>query len=218
VKVPLRRLVLLGPPAVGKGTLAGRLGERYGLAVTSTGAVMREIAAEESERGHEVAEYLRAGGFVRDELVIPLVLGWVDEVGRDGFLLDGFPRTLAQGESLDSHLRVRGEPLDCALVLEAPESVLVRRVKERLSCGGCGASYGGLDGLALGGVCPSCGGNLTRRDDDSYRLFQRRLEEFETRVKPLLPYYHGRGILRRIEAQGTPAEVMGRALDALGDG
>ncbi len=207
-----RRILLLGPPGSGKGTQARRLGERLGLALCSTGGLLREEERRRSRLGREIHRYLREGRFVPDRLILEMVTGWLTRVGED-FILDGFPRTLAQGKALDAYLLARSDhPRVEAICLEVPEDLLAERVAQRVVCDACGHVW---RRTAAPERCPDCGQSTTARTDDAAELHRSRLAEFRRKTLPLIPYYREGGRLRSICGQGSPDLVFRRILKAL---
>ena len=196
-----RCLVFLGPPASGKGTQGRRLAESEGLAYLSTGALLRRALSDHTELGKLARPYLDRGEFVPDEIMVPMVLNWVQEQDN-GWLLDGFPRTVPQAEALDAALENKPE----AIVLHVPDEELRRRVVCRLECESCHrvASEGG------GGECPKCGGRLAPRADDASANFENRLTEYRRLVVPTIQYYCDRWRGRIVNGTGSPDEVWTR--------
>lgn len=194
-------LVFLGPPASGKGTQGRRLAEEFGLAYLSTGALLRRALRDATPLGEEARPFLDRGEYVPDETMVPMVLEWVGKQ-KEGWLLDGFPRTLAQAEALDAALDVKPK----AIVLQVEDDELRRRVRIRLECIDCHwvAREGG------GNHCEKCGGLLAPRADDDSRKFENRLEEYRRLVLPVIDYYHEQGRARLVDGKGTPDEVFTR--------
>jgi len=194
------RLVLLGPPAAGKGTQAELLREQFGFATPSVGAMLREQAAARTPVGLKAAEYFERGLLVPDEVSIEVVRQWF--AGHNGPLaIDGYPRTVRQAEAFEVLLRERGLSVDFALLIEADEPVIRERVARRLVCKGCGGVFrDGHAGAAIGGPCPRCGvAELTRRADDSPAALADRLVEYRVKTAPVIGYYEEQGLLRRVD-------------------
>lgn len=216
------RLVLLGAPGVGKGTQAQLISERLGACQLSTGDVFR--AATKGQGGCDCSpamsralEFMRSGQLVPDETVLALV----EERGaclkcRGGFLLDGFPRTLAQAEALEKILAAQGVQLDGALSYELPLDTIVARLAGRRVCSKCKVVYH-VDTLRpkLAGVCDCCGATLYQREDDRPQAIRVRMEAYETSTAPLTNYYRSKGLLISISAEGTPEEIFERTLKAM---
>jgi adenylate kinase len=210
-------LVLLGPPGAGKGTQAARLASLYHVPKISSGEMLRDLSLR-SEEGQQIAALIDRGQMVADVTVQALIwdrLGQPD--ARSGFLLDGFPRTVAQAEALDEFLRGHGRKLTAAVDLEVPEEELVRRLARRRVCPKCGSSYQADPG-APGelGRCPRDGALLEQRPDDQPEAIRVRLGLYQERTKPVLEYYENRGLLRRIEGDQTMEAVTEQIQRELG--
>jgi len=190
----------MGAPGVGKGTQARAIAHRYSIPTISTGDMLRSAMESESPLGVEAKRFVERGDLVPDHVIIGVVeerLTCQDAVG--GFLLDGFPRTLAQAEALDMVLRDKGLALDAALVIEVPDEVIVDRLGGRLTCGACGMVYGADSGLNEGDPCVTCGEPLTIRADDTPDAIRHRLKVFRKNTEPLVEYYRGKGILKIVD-------------------
>jgi len=204
-------VVLLGAPGAGKGTQAERIVAKYGLPHISTGDILRAAVAEGTEMGREAQKYMQAGKLVPDEVVIGVVRDRLAQPDvRLGFLLDGFPRTLAQAEQLDAMLAGVARALTHVILIEVPSDELVERIAGRRSCGQCGKLYNvTFDPPAAEGVCDACGGELIQRADDNEATVRNRLAVFEAQTAPLIDYYGERGMLRHASGAGkTPPEVF----------
>ena len=205
--MPLR-LILLGPPASGKGTQGRRLAAEQGLDYLSTGALLRDAMERGLPAGEQARPYLKRGDYVPDELIRPLVEDWLAQrVG--GWVLDGYPRTLAQDEALRGFLAERGEDLSGAIELSAPREELLRRVAGRRECPECRWS-GQKDQLDAAGGCPECGGPAAARADDSPANFLSRHDEFVRHTGPVIRRYAEEGRLVACEATAPVAEVAAR--------
>jgi adenylate kinase len=211
------RLILLGPPGAGKGTQAVRIAEAYGIPHISTGDILRANVRAGTELGVEAKGYMDAGDLVPDELVMRMVgdrLREPDAAG--GFLFDGFPRTVPQAEALQQLLVEHEAPLDAVLRLSVPRGDVIARLTGRRTCSQCGRIFHLLfDPPAEEGRCDDCGGELIQRDDDTEEVAHNRLDVYAAQTEPLEHFYWERGLLRDVEATGTPDEVFASARSIL---
>ncbi len=211
------RLVILGPQGAGKGTQSGRIAEKYDIPVISTGDTFRWAISSGTEVGLQAKEYVSAGRLVPDEITVRVVrerLGAAD--CGTGFLLDGFPRNLAQAQALDEMLADMGCALDAALLLEVPQEVSLRRLTGRRVCSGCGLNYHADSPPRRDWTCDRCGGDVVPRSDDRDEdAIRRRLKLYRQQTAPLKTYYAERGRLREIDGRGSPDEVFDRIAAAL---
>jgi adenylate kinase len=205
-------LVLLGPPGAGKGTQAERLVEDFGLPYYSTGIILREAVAEESELGKEAKKYMDEGELVPDELINKVIAERLDSgEADDGFLLDGFPRTIGQAEMLEKTLEGRGRELSGVLLIDAPDDEVVRRLSGRRTCAKNSHVYHvEFDPPKNEGVCDQDGSRLIQRDDDKPETVRKRLSVYHDQTEPLIKWYEDRGLLRRFEGTRPPDEVHDR--------
>jgi len=212
------RLVLVGPPGAGKGTQAKFVARHFKIPQISTGEIFRANVASRTPLGIEARKYMDAGDLVPDEITIAMVRQrLVKEDAADGFLLDGFPRTLPQAEALGQILAELGVTLDAVLELRADDEEVVRRISGRRTCHGCGRVWHvEFDRPQVEGVCDACGGSLFQRDDDQPETIRRRLEVYREQTAPLVDHYRDRGLLRTVTAVGPVDEVTQRAIAALG--
>lgn len=211
------RVVFVGPPGVGKGTQAQRLAERRGMVKISTGDVLREAVRQATPLGVRAKAFMDAGSLVPDDLVIGMLSERLvgDDTGR-GYLLDGFPRTIAQAEALGKMLERRGEVLDLVVAFEADPEVIVDRLSGRRSCPRCGRVYHvRFDPSPAGARCGACGAELVQREDDREATIRRRLKVYEEETAPLLAYYHDRGLLVRVDGTAPIDAVAARVDEAL---
>ncbi len=205
-----RRIVLLGPPACGKGTQAEEIHNRYGFPLASPGAMLREEMKNGTDFGREAHALTSRGQLVSDQFILAVIGKWIAEQSEGAFVFDGFPRTLGQAKGLDEILSKRQIELDVVLGFEAETALLKERVAARLVCNVCGRSYGmRLHGLTTEARCPVCAGQLIRRADDSVEALEVRMEEYEEKTLPLFEYYSQTKLLRTVAADSTPERVFG---------
>jgi adenylate kinase len=204
-----RNLVLLGPPGAGKGTQAERLINDFDLPYYATGNILREAIASGSELGKQAKEIVDAGDLVPDDLIFQVIEERLDSGEADGgFLLDGFPRTIGQAEMLEPALDKRGRRLTAALLIDAPDEEVVRRLSGRRTCVKNGHVYHvEFDPPKREGVCDQDGSRLVQRDDDKPETIKNRLEVYHEQTEPLIKWYEERGLLRRFDGTRTPDEV-----------
>ena len=200
-------LILLGPPGAGKGTQAARLREDFTLPYIGTGDLLREHKEQRTELGREAASYMSAGKLVPDGLVITMILDKIEEEGEDGFLLDGFPRTIPQADALAEELERRGRQLTAALLVEAPDDVVIKRLSGRRQCKKGHVYHVDFDPPKHDGVCDQDGQPLVRREDDEPDKVRERLATYHEQTEPLIDYYDERGLLRRFDGTRSPTEV-----------
>jgi len=209
--------VLFGPPGAGKGTQASLLSEKYGAAHISTGDILREAVANKTEVGLKAKGYMEKGELVPDEVVIAIAKDKLSSIGDQGFILDGFPRTIAQAKALDQALAEIGKPLDAVVNLQVDEEELVRRLSGRRVCPSCGEPYH-VDSKPpkTAGKCDKCGAELVHRADDQPEAIRNRLKVYDNQTSPVLGYYADSGVLRNIAAVGSIDEIMTRIAESLG--
>jgi adenylate kinase len=200
-------LILLGPPGAGKGTQAGRLREDFGLPYVGTGDLLREHKQNETELGVAAKKYMDNGDLVPDDLVIAMILEKVEEDGKDGFLLDGFPRTIGQAEALGRELESMGRRLTAALLIEAPDETVISRLSGRRVCSAGHVYHVEDDPPKHEGVCDQDGKPLTQRKDDDPDTIKKRLKTYHAMTEPLKDYYDERGLLRRFDGTRDVTEV-----------
>ena len=212
------KLVLLGPPGAGKGTQARHLMERYGIPQLSTGDMLRKEVADGTELGLQAREVMKRGELVSDDLIVAMIARRISEADcRRGFILDGFPRSLAQAEALDAMLASRSAALDHVIEMRVDDEVLVGRITGRFTCGACGALYHDtLQKPHRTGVCDACGSSdFMRRTDDNEETVRSRLGVYHRQTAPLLPYYASSGVLVEVDAMAGIGEVTDQILEAL---
>ena len=200
-------LILLGPPGAGKGTQAARLREDFGLPYIGTGDLLREHREQETELGQKAQEFMVRGDLVPDELVIAMILDKVEEEGDDGFLLDGFPRTVGQADALGEELDKLGRRLTAALLVEVPDEIVMQRLSGRRVCPNGHLYHVDFDPPKHDNVCDQDGRALIRRDDDEPAAIERRLSTYHKMTEPLKDYYDERGLLRRFDGTRDKTEV-----------
>jgi adenylate kinase len=200
-------LILVGPPGAGKGTQASRLREDFDLAYIATGDLLREHREEGSELGQKAAEYMQNGDLVPDDLVIAMILEKIEDDGDDGFLLDGFPRSVGQADALAEELERRGRRLTAALLVDADDEVVIKRISGRRQCSAGHVYHVDFDPPKHEGVCDQDGKPLSQRDDDKPETIKKRLKTYHDQTEPLIEYYEERGLLRRFDGTRSPTEV-----------
>lgn len=212
------RLILLGPPGAGKGTQAKFIEERVGVPHVSTGDLLRSAVRAQTTLGVEAQRYMNRGDLVPDDLVVKLVEDRVSaDNGKDGFLLDGFPRNTTQADVLERSLEMHGMNIDHVVSIAVPRDELVRRLSGRRTCRNCGAMYHiSSSPPAKSGVCDQCGGELFQREDDREDTIRARLVVYERETEPLHDYYRTRGVLRTVDGTGTSDAVRTRVLEQIG--
>jgi len=207
--VPELNLILLGPPGAGKGTQAERIREDFDLAYIATGDMLRQAVAEGTPLGAEAKSYMDAGDLVPDALIIAVILERLHGGdARDGFLLDGFPRTIPQGEALGEALRGAGRDLTGVLMIDAPDEEIVRRISGRRVGPASGRVYHvEFDPPKVEGKDDVDGADLIQRDDDRPETVRKRLDVYHAQTAPLVAHYEDRGLLHRIDGTASPASV-----------
>ena len=207
------KLILLGPPGCGKGTHGKRISSRYGIPIISTGDIIRVAVSSGSDLGEQVKGYMASGNLVPDEIVIGIIKDRLaEEDCKNGFILDGFPRTIPQAEALDAS----GVVIDRVIDIEVPDEKIVTRMSGRRVCEKCGSSYHLLyKKPAVEGVCTNCGGTLVQRKDDHPDTVKDRLRVYHEQTEPLKEYYEKQGKLHIVEGQEEVADTTALTLKAL---
>lgn len=207
-------IVLMGLPGTGKGTQAVILAEKFSIPHIATGDIFRENIEKATEMGRKAAQYIKAGELVPDEITCAMIEKRLEEPDTDnGFLLDGFPRTLVQAAALDSILENLGKELQGVICLQAPEEVLVERLSGRRVCSNCGTNYHiRFSPPEEGGICDLCGGELMQRDDDREETVRRRLQVNRGKTLELESYYREKDLLQQVDASPDPKTVTSKLL------
>ena len=202
-------LVMLGPPGAGKGTQAERLVEDFDLPYYATGDILRDAVKQETELGKKAKEFMNNGDLVPDDLITEVILDRVDsEEAGDGFVLDGFPRTVAQAESLEKGLADRGRELTAALLIDVPDDEVIKRLSGRRICTKNQHVYHvDFNPPKNDGACDMDGSKLIQRDDDKPETVKKRLEVYHEQTEPLIKWYEDKGLLRRFDGTRSPDEV-----------
>jgi adenylate kinase len=212
------RVILLGPPGAGKGTQAKLLIERLGVPQISTGDMLRAAVKAGTPLGCQAKHFMDRGTLVPDAVIVGLVRERLraPDCGR-GYILDGFPRTVAQADALETALKELRATLDHVLCLEVPGAELIARIAGRRTCRACGAMYHvRFSPSTREGVCDACGGETVQRDDDREETVRQRLAVYADQTAPLIRFYEGRGLLRRIAGTGEISEIFARMVQSLG--
>ena len=200
-------LILLGKPGAGKGTQAERLKDDFGLPYIGTGDLLRKHKQDETELGKEARSYMDDGKLVPDELVVRMILDEIVEKGSDGFLLDGFPRTIAQADALSGALDESGRRLTAALYIDADDETVIQRLSGRRQCKNGHLYHVEFNPPKLEGMCELDNTRLYQRDDDQPDKIKKRLDTYHAETEPLIDYYEERSYLRRFDGSRSPADV-----------
>lgn len=212
------KIIMLGAPGAGKGTQAKKIAEKYSIPHISTGDIFRANIKNGTELGKKAKTYMDQGLLVPDELVVDLV---VDRVKQDdcsnGYVLDGFPRTIPQAEALDKALAAMGEAMDYAINVEVPDENIVRRMSGRRACVDCGATYHIVYAPTKEeNICDNCHGELILREDDKPETVQKRLNVYHEQTQPLIDYYSKKGVLAEVDGTQSMENVFNAIVDVLG--
>jgi adenylate kinase len=212
------KIIMLGAPGAGKGTQAKMIADKYNIPHISTGDIFRANIKNGTELGKKAKTYMDKGLLVPDELVVDLV---VDRIQQDdcknGFILDGFPRTIPQAESLDAALAKINEKMDYALNIEIPDENIIKRMSGRRACVSCGATYHVVNiPPRTEGICDRCGGELILRDDDKPETVKKRLDVYHEQTEPLIKYYTDKGIIKELDGTMEMDDVFSDIIKILG--
>jgi adenylate kinase len=200
-------LILLGPPGAGKGTQAERLKDDFGLPYIGTGELLRKHKHDGTELGREAASYMDSGELVPDQLVIRMILEEIDERGQDGFLLDGYPRSIEQADALADALDESGRTITAALLIDVDDETVIQRLSGRRQCRNGHLYHVLFNPPKNDEYCDVDGTKLVQREDDKPETVKRRLATYHTKTAPLIGYYEERGLLRRFDGSREPSEV-----------
>lgn len=212
------KIIMLGAPGAGKGTQADKICAKYNIPHISTGDIFRANIKNDTELGRKAKEYMDKGLLVPDELVVDLV---VDRVKADdcsnGYVLDGFPRTIPQAEALDEALSSMGEKVDFAINVEVPDENIINRMSGRRACVTCGATYHIVYAPTKAeGICDKCGSELILRDDDKPETVKKRLDVYHDQTQPLIDYYTAKGVLKEVDGTQDMEKVFSDIVNILG--
>ena len=211
------KIIMLGAPGAGKGTQAKLIAEKYGIPHVSTGDIFRANIKEGTQLGKEAKEYMDKGQLVPDELTVRILL---DRVAKDdcknGYVLDGFPRTIPQAEVLDEEVSKLGDKIDFAINVDVPDENIIRRMGGRLACLKCGATYH-IEHIPpkKEGICDTCGSELVLRDDDKPETVKNRLDVYHKQTQPLIDYYGKKNILKTVDGTKDMQEVFNEIVNIL---
>ena len=213
------KIIMLGAPGAGKGTQAKQIAAKYQIPHISTGDIFRANIKNGTELGKKAKTYMDQGALVPDELTCDLVMDRIQQDDcKNGFVLDGFPRTIPQAEALDAALTKIGEKMDYAIDVDVPDENIVRRMGGRRACVGCGATYHlEYAPTRQEGICDVCGGELILRDDDKPETVLKRLGVYHEQTQPLIEYYTNQGILKTVDGTVDMEDVFAAIVSILGE-
>ena len=213
------KIVMLGAPGAGKGTQAKKIAGKYGIPHVSTGDIFRANIKNGTKLGMQAKAYMDAGNLVPDEITIGMLLDRIhQEDCEKGYVLDGFPRTIPQAESLTAALKERGESIDYAIDVDVPDENIIRRMSGRRACLKCGATYHILYAAPKKeGICDTCGEALVLRDDDKPETVSKRLKVYHEQTQPLIDYYTKEGVLKTVDGTRSLEEVFQEIVGVLGE-
>ncbi len=212
------KIIMLGAPGAGKGTQAKRLAEKFTIPHISTGDIFRANIKNGTELGKKAKGYMDQGLLVPDELVVDLVVDRIKQADcENGYILDGFPRTIPQAEALDAALKAISEKVDFAVNVEVPDSDILSRMSGRRACLNCGATYHVVTiPTKVEGICDTCGSEIVLREDDKPETVLKRLEIYHDQTQPLIDYYTNQGILKEVDGRKNMIETFEDILKVLG--
>ena len=213
------KIIMLGAPGAGKGTQAKKIAEKYSIPHISTGDIFRANIKNGTELGKKAKEYMDQGLLVPDELTCDLVVDRINQEDcSNGYILDGFPRTIPQAEALDAALTKMGTSIDFAIDVDVPDSNIVNRMSGRRACVGCGATYHLVfNAPKKEGICDVCGEKLILRDDDRQETGQKRLTVYHDQTQPLIDYYKNAGVLKTVDGTADMEDVFAAIVSILGE-
>lgn len=208
---------MLGAPGAGKGTQAKRISEKFSIPHISTGDIFRANIKNGTELGAKAKVYMDQGLLVPDELVVDLVVDRLQQEDcKNGYILDGFPRTIPQAEALDNALTAIGEKMDYAINIEVPDDFIINRMSGRRACIACGGTYHIVNiPTKVEGICDACGGALILRDDDKPETVKKRLDVYHEQTQPLVDFYQGKGILVDVDGTKDLMDLFNEIVDIL---
>lgn len=212
-------IVLLGPPGAGKGTQAKFISERYGIPHISTGDIFRSNISKETKLGNEAKKYIQKGLLVPDEITINMLKDRLQKNDcRNGFLLDGFPRTEIQAKSLDEYLQKNNSLIDNAILIQVPKEEVLQRITGRRVCLSCGASYHTRNNPPkVEGKCDSCGSDLVQRTDDNENTVLERLNVYDKQIMPIIKYYRDKKVLKEVDGTLSINDIFETICSILGE-
>ena len=212
------KIIMLGAPGAGKGTQAKKIAAKYAIPHISTGDIFRANIKNNTELGQKAKTYMDKGELVPDELVVDLIMDRFKEADcANGYVLDGFPRTIPQAEALDKALSANGESVDYAINVEVPDENIINRMSGRRACVGCGATYHiQFNPTKVEGICDACGEKLILRDDDKPETVKNRLSVYHEQTQPLIDYYNKAGVLAEVDGTKDMEDVFKDIVNILG--
>lgn len=211
-------LIFLGPPGAGKGTQADLLANQYGYIKVSTGDILREAVKNKTPLGKKAESYMKRGELVPDDIMLGLIEDTIKKIGN-GFILDGFPRTLPQAKGLEEILKKNGLQIHKVIFIDVSDDVIIQRLSSRRVCPNCKATYNLISNPPKKDeICDQCGTNLIQRPDDNPDVIKTRLKVYRAHTQPLIDFYAMKNILIKIDGEGTPDEISNAIARALKDG